>query len=258
VGTFKTYVKQGHLMTQWQVQLIGDARDLEYLANVMGTGARKVLREKTSDYLYESNSFAACVASEDVEQLAEGELAVLSGILKIERGARECLNYGAVYRSNSGGGRDIFVRVKEAVHVRAEVGTIQSVVKDSQGNVISQPAPPPPRSVVLLQLAAENKSIAKVLRLLSASDAMTWVSLYRINEVIEEDVGGQHKLEALGWSAVEDLRRFKHSANSVHVGGDKARHGTEHQKPPKNPMTLSEAEAYGRYLVQAWFASKGA
>ena len=245
-------------MTQWQVQLLGDVRDLEYLANVMNSGLRKVLREKTDGYLYESNSFTTCDASSEVEQLAEEELAVLSGILKIERGAREALNYGAVYRQNAAGGRDIFVRVKETLHIRAEVSAMIAVVKDAQGNVIPQPVPPLPRSVILLQLASTSKSIAKVLRLLSATDAMTWVGLYRIHDVIEEDVGGQHKLETQGWCSADDLRRFKHSANSVHVGGDTARHGTERQVPPKNPMTLSEAEAYGKYLVQSWLASKGA
>ena len=245
-------------MTQWQVQLLGDGRDLEYLANVMGAGPRKVLREKTSGYLYESNSFATCVASDEVEKLAEGELAVLSGIMKIERGARESLNYGAVYRPNAAGCRDIFVRVNEALHIRTEVSAMLSVVKDAEGNVIPQSEPPPPRSIVLLQLAEANKSIAKVLRLHSATDAMTWVGLYRIHDVIEEDVGGQHKLETQGWCSAEDLRRFKHSANSVQVGGDSARHGTERQKPPKNPMTLSEAQAYGNYLMQARLASKGA
>jgi hypothetical protein len=111
---------------------------------------------------------------------------------------------------------------------------------------------------VLFQLAAGDKAIAKVLRLLSASDAMTWVGLYRIHEVIEDDAGGQHKLEKQGWGSTDDLRRFKHSANSMQVGGDKSRHGKEPQVPPKNPMTLAEAEAYAKYIVQAWLASKGA
>ena len=186
-------------MTQWQVQILGDGRDLEYLANIMGAGPRKVLREKTSGYLYESNSFAACVASDEVKKLAEGELAVLSGILKIERGARESLNYGAAYRPNSIDGRDIFVRMNESLHIRAEVGVMLTVVKDAQGNVIPQPEPPPPRSMTLFQLALANKSITKVLRLLSAVYAMTWVGLYRIHDVIEDDVGGQYKLKIQGW-----------------------------------------------------------
>ena len=246
-------------MTIWQTQLEGNVRDLQFLAEVFATGPRKVLLDgQGPGYLYESDSFHSCSTSDEVEQIAEVELAVLSGILKLERDARDGLKYGAVYRLNPNGGRDIFVRIRETLELRVEAGAVTAVVTDAAGNVIAQPAPPPPRSAVLLQLAVGDAAIAKVLRLLSAQDAMTWVGLYRIHEVIEEDVGGQHKLEKQGWGSADDLRRFKHSANSVQVGGDKSRHGKEPQVPPKNPMTLAEAEAYGRYIVQAWLASKGA
>lgn len=249
----------GDLMTIWQVQLEGDVRDLEYLVKILTTGTRKVLRDETGlGYLYESDSFHPCSTSEEVEHLAEGELAVLSGILKLEREARDGLKYGAVYRANPNGGRDIFVRICESVQARVEIGAVTAVISDAAGNIINQPVPPPPRSVTLLKLSATDAAITKVLRLLSSPDAMTWVGLYRMHEVIEEDVGGQHKLEKQGWGSAEDLRRFKHSANSVQVGGDQSRHGKEPQVPPKNPMTLAEAEAYAKYIVQAWLTSKGA
>lgn len=246
-------------MTIWQVQLEGDVRDLKFLAEVFATGPRKVLRdERGSGYLYESDSFHSCSTSQEIEQLAEGELAILSGILKLEHDARDGLKYGAVFRLNPTGGRDVFVSIHGSLQLRAEMGAVTAVITDAAGNVIVQPAPPPPRSAVLLRLAAGDTAIAKVLRLLSASDAMTWVGFYRIHEVIEDDVGGQHKLDKQGWGSADDLRRFKHSANSVQVGGDKSRHGKEPQVPPKNPMTLAEAEAYAKYIVQAWLASKGA
>ena len=245
-------------MTIWQVQLIGDVRDLEFLTEILTTGKRKVLRDETGPgYLYESDSFHQCSTSEEVEQLAEGEVAVLSGILKLERDAREGLKYGAVYRPNPNGGRDVFVRVSESLQVRVEIGAVTAAITDAAGNIINQTAPPP-RSVTLLQLSYADAAIAKDLRLLSAPDAMTWVGLYRMHEVIEEDVGGQHKLEKQGWGSAEGLRRFKHSANSVQVGGDQSRHGKEPQVAPNNPMTLAEAEAYAKYIVQAWLTSKGA
>jgi hypothetical protein len=246
-------------MATWQVQLEGDVRDLEFLAKTLTIGARKVLRDETSHgYLYESESFRSCSTSEEVERLADSEVAILSGILMLEREARDRLKYGAVHRLNSNGGRDVFLRICESLQVRVDTDAVTAVITDAAGNVIKQPAPPPPRSVTLLQLSTIDTAIAKILRLLSAPDAMTWVGLYRIHEVIEDDVGGQHKLEKLGWGSAEDLRRFKHSANSVQVGGDQSRHGKEPQVPPKNPMTLPEAEAYAKYIVQAWLTNKGA
>lgn len=245
-------------MTIWQVQIEGDIRDLEYLAKVFTSGSRTVLRDgQEPRFLYESDAFQPCTSSEQVEHIAEKEIAVLSGILKLEREARDSLRYGAVYRPNANGGRDVFVRIRESLQIRVEMGAVTAIVTDAAGNVITRPSPPP-RSAVLLQLSGTDEAVAKVLRLLSAADAMTWVGLYRIHEVIEADVGGQHKLEKFGWGSADDLRRFKHSANSVQVGGDKSRHGKEPQVPPKNPMTLAEAESYGKYIVQAWLTSKGA
>ncbi|CAE6866318.1 hypothetical protein R69658_07882 [Paraburkholderia aspalathi] len=245
-------------MTAWQVQLEGDVRDLEFLAKFLSAGQRRILRDAQRPlYLYESDSFHQCCTPEEVEQLAEEELAVLSGILKLERDARDCLRYGAIYRLNQNGGQDVFLTLRDSLQVRAEVGAVTAVAADAEGNLVTRPAPPP-RSAVLLELGATDAAIAKVLRLLSAPDAMSWVGLYRIHEVIEGDSGGQHKLEKQGWGSADDLKRFKHSANSVQVGGDKSRHGKEPQLPPKNPMTLPEAEAYVRYIVQAWLVSKGA
>lgn len=246
-------------MSIWQLQLDGDLRDLKFLADIFPIGPRKVFRDETEvRYLYESDSFYACSTSQEVEQIAKSELAVLSGILKLERGARDGLKYGAVIRLNPAGNRDIFVSIRESVELRVETGAMTAIVTDASGNVIPQPSPPRPRSEVLLQLAANDEAISKVLRLLSASDAISWVGLYRIHEVIEDNVGGQHKLEKQGWGSADDLRRFKHSANSVQVGGDDSRHGRELQVPPKNPMTLAEAEAYTKYIVQSWLTSKGA
>jgi hypothetical protein len=246
-------------MTIWQIELEGNDRDVKFLAEVFTTGPRKVFRDdRGSGYLYESDSFRSCLTPQEVEQLAEGELAILSGILRLERDARDGLKYGAVVRPNPSGGRDVFVNIHESLQVRFEVGALTVVVTDAAGTLIAEPPLPPPRSKVLLERAVADTAIAKVLRLLSASDAMTWVGLYRIREVIEDDVGGRHVLEKQGWGSVDDLKRFKHSANSVQVGGDKSRHGKEPQLPPKNPMTSAEAEAYVKCIVQAWLASKGA
>lgn len=246
-------------MTIWQVQLEGDHRDLEYLARTFPAGPQKVLRDSHGPgFLYESTSFHSCTTSEEVEQVAETQLAVLSGILKLERDARDPLRHGAVYKPNQNGGRDIFVRVRESIQARVEFGAVIAIVTDAAGNVVAPPPPPPPRSALLLALSSTDGAVAKALRLLSAPDVMTWVGLYRLHEVIEADVGGQHMLAKSGWGSAEDLRRFKHSANSVQVGGDQSRHGKEPQTPPKNPMSLSEAEAYAKYIAQAWLGSKGA
>jgi len=246
-------------VTIWQMQVNGDQRDLEFLANIFEVGAQKVLRDPQGDgYLYESDAFRSCSSSEEVEQIGGRELAILSGILKLERDARAVLQYGAVHKLYQDGRRDIFVRIKESVQARVDVGAVTVQVTDAGGSVVATPSPPQPRAAKLLTLSVADEAVEKVLRLLSAPDVITWVGLYRLHEVIEANVGGQHTLEKMSWGSAEGLRRFKHSANSVQVGGDHSRHGSEQQAPPRNPMSLAEAEAYVKYIVQAWLASKGA
>jgi hypothetical protein len=94
------------------------------------------------------------------------------------------------------------------------------------------------------------------MRLIAASDASSWVGMYRLYEVIEANVGGERSMQHLNCGSGDALKRFKHSANSVAIAGDAARHGKECGLPPTNPMSLEEARAYLNYMLETWLASK--
>ncbi len=242
----------------WQVQVQGWPSDLEHLVRHFETTSFRVSKdERDGVFLYGSDSFAACQTSEEVLKLANDELSVLSGVLKMVRDSPEPLRMGAVYRRNAAGGRDIFLHIQETLHARAEFGEVTVTVTDADGNVITRPAPPP-RTVTVAQLAATDTAVAKAMRLLAAPDHKSWVGMYRIHEVIEADVGSENALKKRGWGSAHDLKRFKHSANSVTVAGDSARHGKEVEQPPKHPMSVDEAAAYLNYVLQLWLSSKGA
>jgi hypothetical protein len=239
----------------WQVQVQGWASDLEHLARHLASTPRRVVKdERDASFLYESDAFAACNQSDEVLELANEELCVLSGILKLTRDSPEPLRTGAVYKKNAAGGRDVFVHIHETLHARTELGEV--TVTNSNGNVVSRPTPPP-RTVTIAQLAAVDNAVTKAMRLLAAPDHRSWVGMYRIHEVIEADVGGEHTLKKCGWGSAQDLKRFKHSANSVRVAGDSARHGKEIDRSPTNPMSIDEAAAYLNYVLQSWLSSKG-
>lgn len=241
----------------WQAQVEGDLQYLEYLVRVFASGKRRILRDQLAPgFLYESDAFNTCTTSDEIERIAGGELAELSGILRLELGAREGLRLGAIFRSNPNGGRDTWVRVRGS-EIQVRIGIPTAVITDAAGDEISSPTLPP-RSLVISRIAEGDDAVAKVLRLLNASDAASWVGLYRIHEVIEAEVGGESNLKQQGWGSQGAPKQFKHSANSVNVGGDLSRHGSEATIPPKNPMTLPEADSYVKYVVQCWLATKGA
>ncbi|MFT0547824.1 hypothetical protein ACMHYO_16030 [Allopusillimonas ginsengisoli] len=242
----------------WLVQVQGWSSDLQHLASHFTSSPYRVSKdERDGGFLYGSDSFAACQTSEEVLKIAKDELSVLSGVLKMMRDSPEPLSTGAMYRRNAAGGRDIFLPIQDIVEVRAEIGEATVTVTDANGNVITRPAPPP-RTVTIAQLAATDASVAKAMRLFAAPDHKSWVGMYRIHEVIEADIGSENALKKRGWGSAQDLKRFKHSANSVTVAGDSARHGKEVEQSPKRPMSVDEAAAYLKYVIQSWLSSKGA
>jgi len=242
--------------TCWQVQINGWTADLEHMLRHFEGLPVRVTKDGKNGFLYQSEAFDACSSSDEVLAIANEEMRILSGVMRFVRSSDEPLRTGVVYRCHADGTRDVFVHVQDTLLVRASEGDAHVIVTDAQGNVVKA-AVPPPRTVAIAALALRDGAVAKAMRLLAAADVHSWVGLYRLYEVVEGDIGGESALKDQGWGSATDLKRFKHSANSVSVGGDIARHGKELTVPPPNPMSLEEASAYVTYLVSAWLSAKG-
>lgn len=245
------------LANPWLVSVKGAISDLEDLVRYSTALPRVIRRDEAGlGFVYESDAFSQCSAPEEVLEAANQELAVFSGVIKLARGSSEPLLCGGVYRRNVMGGHEAFLRVHDAMHAHV-AGELALTFMEANGNVVKAQTLPP-RTVVLANLAFSDKAVEKALRLTVQADSRSWVGLYRLFEVIEADIGGQEFLIARGWSTESVLRRFKHSANSVSVGGDGARHGKEAGAPPREPMSLAEASGYIDAILNAWLSYKGA
>lgn len=241
---------------QWEVSVRGPEGDMRYLAKHFASPPICIVAsEVDQDYLLRMDGFGACADSSEVLAMAERQLTVLTGILKLERNPQGPLEAGAVFRRRNGG-RDIFVHVREALQATFQVGDVEVTVTDAEGNVVPSPVVPA-RAVRIAELCMTEKAVEKVMRLRAAPDAGTWVGLYRIYEVVASDAGGEDVLTARSWSSGQEQRRFRHSANSITVAGDDARHGKELTDPPTHPMTLDEASGYVERLIRRWLDSKG-
>ena len=107
----------------------------------------------------------------------------------------------------------------------------------------------------LLKSAGESVHVAKALRL--QCQDMDWVNLYRLLEVIREDVGGDDQIDRNGWAKKDDINKFTGSANNSSVIGDEARHGTiDGSGQPSEIMTLREARRLVRNIVLQWIEAK--
>ena len=106
----------------------------------------------------------------------------------------------------------------------------------------------------MVVLAAKDKNVAQVINHLNGDDEIA--TLYKIYEIIADDIGGVEIIQDNGWASRNKIEGFTRTANSPDAIGDKARHGVQKNAPPKNPMSLGEAKALIHHLVKCWLNSK--
>lgn len=104
-----------------------------------------------------------------------------------------------------------------------------------------------------VSLGLHNEAVAKALRLFSGH--LDWVNLYRIFEVIVEDVP-KVDLIRLGWATHDDCNAFTGSANNASVTGDSARHGKIGEGVPRSTMSLANAQRFVSGLLRTWLEMK--
>lgn len=102
-----------------------------------------------------------------------------------------------------------------------------------------------------MKLAEEDEIVKNVFRLITEFEP-NWINLYKIYEIVKKDAG-KKKIEQ--WTK-NKISQFTHTANSQSAIGDDARHGVDHSDPPKEPMSLYEADALIMTLLQQWLQWK--
>lgn len=261
-------------MAKWKVELRGDALDLSALPGLLRAPTRAVTQEG-DQYLLTSTEWDLLQEAEKVYDLALQWLPVITGAIVVYQGRLDTpLGIGHVVHISDDGSEKHFVfvsdsgRGRDAVVLKSNSGLLaHGAVLNPDGTIVPQGA-----TIVDSWLAVADREdlVAKALRLFSREH--TWDNLYRVYEVVEEDVMVKEgmnskdtqapnkvmaKMESYGWAKAADIDRFRGTANSVQWLGDDARHGHEPRKaPPPTPMTHAEAGALVRTIVSQWLRSK--
>jgi len=123
------------------------------------------------------------------------------------------------------------------VNFLPNIGNMYAVLPGLRGS--------PPDISKFIPLALVNKTVAKALRLCSRE--LDWVNLYRIYEVISEDMGGL---------TGNDITIFKGSANNSKITGDYSRHGKMNVGTPEETMRLADAQHLIKSKVREWVYNK--
>jgi len=225
-------------MPNWLVRLKGEKFDLEDFSSLLRSPEHTVIEENGSYYL-KSSDFDSLSSADEVRERAIAIIDMLNGAMKLHihnfRGVFE----DGVTLIKEDGSRHHYAYLGGTIAARAKVS---ATVTTSNGT--QQIAPQPSNVESWLSLAKGDKAVADALHFFREN---TWISLYKVYEIIRDDVGG--KITTNGWASKTRLGLFTQTAQS-------ARHASKKKSPPAQPMSILEAESLIRGILLSWFRSK--
>ena len=220
------------------IHLINDISDIENIKEIFESydGTIKI---HSGDIVLTTSTFT----QNDID------LSISENLLKI------CSKIKSFFDSINGG-----IKLYHLNKTRIEIKKI--TYKDKGNNLVELPSPieinmclafvsiNPEKLPYLAPLSMDNKSVAKALRLYSQE--LDWVNLYRIYEIIKEDIKKFPK------QTHNKIKIFKQSANKSSISGDTARHGTIDHKGelPKEMMSQRDAKLFIVEILKEWIDNK--
>jgi hypothetical protein len=234
----------------WEVVLLGPESILEELAHAFQKNDNTLARTENG-FVLRSSRFENLTNAADVRIEATQIVNALSGISRLLLQSETSLKLSSLIEIQPDGRRNIFVEIEPAV-VRVTGGLVSTQISHEDGSIEERrPSDPAP---AWLTKALGTPQAATALRLRDKRPLL-WTDLYRLFEVIVDAAGGSNAIVRAGWASSTQLRRFRHSANSVSAAGDQARHGVEPTTPPTDPMTISEARSLVDILLARWLGN---
>jgi hypothetical protein len=228
---------------RFRVELIGDAAILQAVARHLQAPEIELMKDGDTMYLV-SSTFDAMGSRDDVfEAAVRMERYLEAAIRLVGLKAAEPLVVRRVDEETPVGRRSTtYLRPPSAV----------MTLSVPPPTILIDGMPPPLPPALPIELAMHAPRVARVLELMAKPP--TWQSLYKVLDVIKDDLGGPVPST---WASGAELRRFKRTANShAAVGLDQSRHAKDAWQAPRSPMTLREAIDLFRLLVTTWLASK--
>jgi hypothetical protein len=148
-------------------------------------------------------------------------------------------------------GRVHAVVAADTVKIRARIQAA-GIVKDPDGEVLP---PPPPEGPARAQVAASTPDVEEALDIMGQPDALNWTQLYKVFEIVRDDVKVKSLIE-LGWASATEISAFTGSANRPDVSGAGARHARMGGPLPRRQMSEDVARDFISRLVTSWIDSK--
>jgi hypothetical protein len=221
--------------TSWSVWLVGELEDLKTLVD-LGVG----VSEENSGFVLRRSDLDSLSDGAQVRDEAIKIITALNGLAKMGASNFRPVTVGGVGGTHDGG----TIVVPAPAEARA-CGQRPRVLPlaPSQGNE------------KWLRVARQDRAARQALQFFAATPT-TPERLWKVYEVIRDELGGPANVIGKGWATHDEIDSFR-SVHYPSVLGENARHGVEPTRPaPRHPMSFAQAQEFIRRLLAHWLDSK--
>jgi hypothetical protein len=234
-------------MPEWSIRLTGHAFDLEDLSDHFHSPERNVTKDEDGHYYLRSTDFDSMADGEAVRERALELVELMNRAAKFHAGdGYQPVELDVVTWIDEVGNRMHTVTSSLQIRGRSRMSAKLTVIRE--GDSVATPQPPS-EVVSMAALAERDDRVADALRFFARDN---WVNLYKAWEIVRDAAGGEHTLIKNGWTTKKTKDRFTQTAQSRKALGDEARHASAKVPVPQNPMSLEEARAFVKSVIEAW------
>lgn len=229
---------------KWLVLLDVKKSDFDNLSNLLRSSDEFSLMAENGEYYLTSSRWESLTNVSDVYLEATKPLQDISAIARIHFTRFPLLKPDIICEVDEEGKRQRWVALSATISVDSSSFSIQ--LEGGQDII---------RNLEFeswRKLAEEDEIVKNVFRQITDFEH-NWINLYKVYEIVNKDAG-KKKIEQ--WITKDKISQFTHTANSQSAIGDDARHGVDKHAPPKEPMSLYEADALIMTLLQKWLQWK--
>lgn len=227
---------------KWLVLLEGREFYLCYLSKLLDSPELRVIEDHGSYYL-SSSHFDAMLDDDDVYFCAKVHLQSIKEVATVCFGEIVYIKSNVVVKIDEDGKRHRYVGISS--NINCGEGADMSINCGQEEHFVQESI----KFKNWMTLQKQSDKVVKVLHILNSYEH-NWVNLYKVYEIIEGEVGS--KITKDGWASKEKIKSFTRTTQSPGAIGDDARHGIDRCDPPKNPMSLPEAQSLIISIVRKW------
>jgi hypothetical protein len=235
-------------MIKWRVELSGDNYNLAELSKSFSS-EKQMISKESERYFLSSSNFNEISDADIIHRKSEIIVGLINGGSKVIECLKKPITVGSIESFDDSGKKNVYIYASTALSFSAAVRPTLTINGIEQESLIYKNLP------IWIMLAAHNENVAKVFKYLEIGNDDIDI-LYKIYEIIEDDVGGEKVITENKWASSNKIGLFRRTANSPDAIGIKARHGVQKNQPPLKPMSLNESKSFISQLLKYWLDSK--